>query len=500
MKVSTRIITGFAFLLTLSLATTLYQLYMIQRMQSINQDLSQVNFEAAGIVQNMNQEMFDLEDYSRKYFVLNGDPMYERELGDIRTDFISDLTRLETKARTPREREAIKGLSLSWNEFWLSFGTEKARLNVAADATPEDLPESLQGALDKIRENTESVMAAVRAGIKEQVDSTAANGARARSVSVTTGALSLLIAIIVAIIVVRAIADPLRQLAQGTRRISKGQFWHRLPADGRDEFADLARDFNLMAQRLAELDDMKKDFVSHVSHELKAPLASMRQVFLLLLQEIAGPLSEQQRRLLQLSSKSAERLAAMVGNLLDVSRMEAGTMEYAMQPHDVTALAQTVADEFEVQANERHIQIKLASDVPVWAECDRDRIVQVIGNLFENALKFSPEGSEIMTKIEQPEKQKLMVSVTDSGSGVPIEHKQKIFEKFHQVKRGRKITGQGVGLGLAICKTIVEAHGGKIWVEDNPAGGSVFCFTLSAVLGPVSSPSGDSVSITAFSQ
>jgi two-component system sensor histidine kinase GlrK len=497
MKVSTRIITGFAILLAVSVATTLYQTWMIQRMQSINQDLSQVNFAAAKIVQNMNQEMFDLEDCARKYFVLNGDPVYERELASVRSDFISDLTQLETKSRTPREREAIKGLSLAWNDFWLSFGSEKARLNADADATSGDLPESLQNALDRIRDNTETVMAAVSAGIKEQVDSAAANGAKARSVSEATGALSLLIAIVVAVVAVRAIADPLRQLAQGTRRISKGQFWHRLPTDGRDEFADLARDFNLMAQRLAELDDMKKDFVSHVSHELKAPLASMRQVFLLLLQEIAGPLSEQQRRLLALSSKSAERLAAMVGNLLDVSRMEVGTMEYTMQPHDIGALVQTVSDEFEVQANERQIRLEVRSDAVARAECDRERIVQVIGNLFENALKFAPEGSEIVAKIELPETHKIMVSVADSGSGVADEHKQKIFEKFHQVKKGRKVAGQGVGLGLAICKTIVEAHGGRIWVEDNPGGGSVFRFTLSAVPGPVGSPAGDSVSVTA---
>lgn len=495
MKVSTRIITGFGVLLILSLATALYQLYMIHRVQTINQNLSKINFTESGIVQAMNQDMFDLEDYSRKYFALRGDPVYERQLGEIRDEFNSDLDKLVTNQRTPPEHEAIKNLSLSWNEFWSSFGAEKARLENDPNAGYGDLPESLQMALDKIRVNTDTVMAAVKTGIDEQVKIAAGNGERARQVSIATGALSLIIAIIVAVLVVRAIADPLRQLGQGTRRISKGQFWHRLPADGRDEFGELARDFNLMAQRLAELDDMKKGFVSHVSHELKAPLASMRQVFLLLLQEIAGPLNEQQRRLLRLSSNSAERLSAMVGNLLDVSRMEAGTMEYTMQSQDITALLQTVADEFEVQANERQIQLQVCG-TPAWAECDRDRIVQVIGNLFENALKFAPEGSTIRANTDLPEGRKIVVSVTDSGPGVPAEHKDKIFQKFHQVKKGRKIAGQGVGLGLAICKTIVEAHGGLIWVEDNPAGGSVFRFSLHAVAGPAVSPS-DSISVTA---
>jgi len=496
MKVSTRIVTGFGILLALGVATAAYQISIIDHLQTINRDLSQVNLEAAGIVQDMHQDMFDLEDYSRKYFALGGDSLYEQELSGIRGDFTTDLTRLESKARTPREREALKQLSRSWDDFWRTFGLEKARLTAHPDNESADLPPSLQLALEKINENTVAILAAVRAGIREQTDAAAIDSARARAVSMVAGAISLLVALIVAAIVVRAIADPLRQLAQGTRRISKGQFWHRLPEDGRDEFAELAHDFNVMAQRLGELDGMKKDFVSHVSHDLKAPLASMRQVFHLMLQQIAGPLTEQQHRLLQLSSNSAERLSAMVGNLLDVSRMEAGSMEYTMQPNDIAALVQSVADEFEVQANERGIQLKVNRGPDAWAECDRDRIVQVIGNLFENALKFSPDHSAIVATITVTDAHNVEVAVADSGPGVPGDHKQKIFEKFHQVKQGRKIAGQGVGLGLAICKTIVEAHGGAIWAEDNPAGGSIFRFVLNATTSPASTQAAQSISMT----
>ena len=122
------------------------------------------------------------------------------------------------------------------------------------------------------------------------------------------------------------------------------------------------------------------------------------------------------------------------------------------------------------------------------ADCDRDRIVQVIGNLYENALKFSPSNSQIITRITQNTNGtsgSILISVSDSGGGVPEGHKDKIFLKFHQVKRGKKMAGQGVGLGLAICKTIVQAHQGDIWVEDNANGGSVFCFTLKAASNEV---------------
>ena len=236
-----------------------------------------------------------------------------------------------------------------------------------------------------------------------------------------------------------------------------------------------------MAERLGELDQMKKDFVSHVSHDLKAPLASIRQVMHLLLQEIPGSLNDQQKSLLRLSYNSAERLAAMVGNLLDVSRMEAGNMEYEMAARDLMPLIQGVIDEFEVQAHEKGIRLKLESDQPsVSVECDKERIMQVIGNLLENALKFSPNHGEIVTRVTKGSNGSILTTVTDSGPGVPDDHKRKIFRKFHQVKQGKKMAGQGVGLGLAICKTIVEAHQGEIWVEDNPGGGSIFSFILQA--------------------
>src|SRR6185369_8780162 len=199
----------------------------------------------------------------------------------------------------------------------------------------------------------------------------------------------------------------------------------------------------------------------------------------LLLQEIPGALNEQQKSLIHLSYNSAERLAAMVGNLLDMSRMEAGTMEYRMAATDMVPLMKSVVEEFEVQAQEKDIRFRLECAQPsIVVECDRDRILQVIGNLFENALKFSPTGAEIATHVGPGKGNEILITVSDSGPGVPDGHKDKIFTKFHQVKQGKKMSGQGVGLGLAICKTIVEAHHGQIWVEDNPNGGSIFSFVL----------------------
>jgi signal transduction histidine kinase len=167
-----------------------------------------------------------------------------------------------------------------------------------------------------------------------------------------------------------------------------------------------------------------------------------------------------------------------------VSRMEAGSMEYEITPHNLIPMIKSVSEEFDVQAREKGIRFRLECERErLFVKCDRPRILQVIGNLYENALKFSLPNSEIITRVALDADDKVRISVADSGPGVPEGHKEKIFLKFHQVKYGKKIAGQGVGLGLAICKTIVEAHGGSIWVEDNPSGGSVFSFLLHSAAG-----------------
>jgi two-component system sensor histidine kinase GlrK len=265
--------------------------------------------------------------------------------------------------------------------------------------------------------------------------------------------------------------------------------------------SQLAKDFNMMAQRLDELDELKKDFVSHVSHELKAPLASMQETTYLLLEEIPGPLTDKQRRLLALHLQGGKRLSSMISNLLDLSRMEAGVMDYEIKKQDLIALIRTVTAEHEVRAREKGLRIDLAlSAQPLIVECDGDRIIQVLNNLLENALKFSPQDTAIGVQVRfaldipwhLPERWQrtvmpaangtgyALLAVSDSGPGVPDAHKEKIFQKFHQVRQGRKIAGQGVGLGLAICQTIVETHHGAIWVEDHAGGGSVFFVLLPA--------------------
>ena len=229
----------------------------------------------------------------------------------------------------------------------------------------------------------------------------------------------------------------------------------------------------------------------------------------MLLEEIPGPLAPPQRRFLELSLQSSRRLSSMIGNLLDLSRIEAGVMEYQMRPHDLRELVRTVLAEFEVQFQGKNLRVEAClPEEPVPAECDGDRILEVIGNVLGNAGKFSPAGGTIQLQFrvvaEMPRNvpegwrkkglasgagRYTVLSIANAGPQIPDSEKEKIFEKFHQVRAARgsersspitKGAGRGVGLGLAIARTIIEAHQGAIWVEDNPGGGSVFHILLAA--------------------
>jgi signal transduction histidine kinase len=479
MSVSRRVVVTIAVLMVLAFASLGYQLWIVARMQRNNDELAKINFEVASALLRMEDLAFTIEELTEKYFVLS-DAAQREDIGQALDWAVTDYRELfKAVEATPHPWEApeeIALLSTAWIHYLSQLEPVRKMENPGSAWPPE-----LELAIGNVNMRTTSSKEAVFKGIDTQVERNRTIGKQAQAVSILAGVVFLITGTTLAFLTLRSINTPLQHLIRGTRSISGGKFSHRLPEDGPLEFAELARDFNKMTEKLGELDQMKKDFVAHVSHELKAPLAAIRQTLAVTIEQIPGPINEQQRRLLLLSRNSAERLSAMVANLLDVSRLEAGTMDYEMSQQDLTALAQTVVEEFSLKAEDRRIKLTFTADSPVSVVCDRDRMMQVVGNLVDNALKFAPANSAIQVDLVcQPSNNgtagsAVTLSVSDQGPGVPEAHKRAVFEKFHQVKGGgKRSVGQGVGLGLAICKTIVDAHRGRIWVEDNPGGGSVF--------------------------
>jgi signal transduction histidine kinase len=498
MRVSTKIVLGYAILIALMVGAVAFQLrYAINPMQDMMRELSGMTFVAGKRSQELMRDRDLIEEYATKYFV-SIDSGYLALHQQLTTSFWDNLNDVEGHTISDNERAAAKHIDSTWSAYLPAFELERKKHKSAG---MEDLPPSLRVILDQLKAEISLLYRATMDATAEARSRSLRTQQYVRYVTVATSSVVLLLSFLVSYFIVRSISKPLAQLTEGTRYIASGQFSYRLEASRNDEFAALAKDFNAMALHLNELDEMKKDFVSHVSHELKAPLASIQEAIQLMLEELPGPLTEKQRRLLELNLQSARRLSDMIGKLLDLSRMEAGVMEYELQNKDLSNFIRTVVAEYEPQAVEKGLRLSvLLPEEPLSVHCDGDRMIQVLSNLLANAIKFTPNGGYIEVRAQRefllpeglpkswrstfsdvfPENGFLILSIADSGPGVADEFKERVFEKFQKGKNSKRLAGQGAGLGLAICRTIIQAHRGAIWVEDNPGGGSMFRLLLRA--------------------
>jgi signal transduction histidine kinase len=492
MKVATKVATGSGLLAALLIGVLVYFVLLVRQLVAVNHQLTEVHFRTTTVALELLGQLDQLELDTRKFFVTR-DTRYADLVTDARTAFATGLAELERLAARGADTEGIRRLVALWRAFPLATVPKDnmaARLTATSDA---ELLEAVAAPLDDLHRQTLAVLAASREGIARQVAATGAAGREVERFSLAVAAVAPLLAALIVALSVRSIREPLRRLTEGTRAVASGTFTYQLEATEGDEFASLAEDFNTMVRRLDELDTAKRGFVSHVSHELKTPLVAMQETNRLLLDGLPGPLTDRQRRLLELNLQGSRRLSAMIANLLDLARLEAGVMSYDVRQHDVTALARSATGELEALATERGVGFVLdAPEQPVVAECDADRVVQVLENLLDNAVKFSPPGASVTVVVrsgallptDAPSDSDVapppyaLVRVRDSGPGIPDREKVHVFEKFHQAAKGSRRAGAGVGLGLAISGEIVRAHGGVTWVADNHPSGTITSLVL----------------------
>jgi len=232
-----------------------------------------------------------------------------------------------------------------------------------------------------------------------------------------------------------------------------------------------------MNKELVKLDQMKSDFISTVSHELRTPLSIIKEGISLVLDEVPGKVSKKQEKILDISKSNVDRLARIIDDLLNISKIEAGRADLKKDLIDISKVARVAAKAFENKAKEKGLEMRLDVDDltgKVWA--DADRIMQVLTNLIGNAVKFTSSGH---IKVSCKEKDDQVVcSVSDTGPGISKDDIPKVFGKFQQFGRTAGPGDKGTGLGLSIAKSIIDMHNGAIWVESSPGKGSKFVFKL----------------------
>ncbi len=296
----------------------------------------------------------------------------------------------------------------------------------------------------------------------------------------STFAMTILWIFIVSFLAVYFISErmtfPLKQMSRAAKSFAQGRFDVRVPVKGEDEIAELATAFNNMAMSLEKMEENRNTFLSNVSHDLRTPMTTISGFIDGILTGAIPP--SKHEHYLGIVSGEVKRLSRLVSSLLDITRLQAGEKKLVKTQFDVCEMARQVLISCEDRIEEKKLDVHFECDedsMSVFA--DHDSIHQILYNLVDNAVKFSYDKGSLDITLRKKDK-KVFVSVKNSGQGIPKEELPFVFDQFYKSDKSRGLDKTGLGLGLYICKTIIDRHGEEIWVKSEEGRYCEFIFTL----------------------
>jgi signal transduction histidine kinase len=454
---------------------TILVLYLnFQQVVLISERIVSKNYSITDHSKKMFESLLSMEENEKKYRLLHKDD-YLTFFEDARKAFDLSLRMvlaLETKGRT---------VSPNWHKVYDTYQTyaepEKAsRDDVRPDSPKIWIPEKI------INEWIELISAARLENQIEVEEATRELNRRGRK-SVHNALIGLGISSMVGLLGVVYLAysmiRPLKDLMRGIRSVAKDRYSEPVRIHSKDELGELATAFNEMAERLRQEERLRSDFISMLSHEIRTPLTSIRESVNMVGEEVMGPITDRQRRFLEIAGSEIGRICDLLNHLMQASRLEPGALKLHLDRVDSVALVSSCIESLKPAAEVK--QIEITSEVPPETPDvlgDAQYLQQVFLNLMGNAVKFSDPQSDVRIRVSENNKQnQLIFKIVDNGPGILEEDQAKLFSKFYRAPSVRDHL-DGVGLGLSITKNIVEAHNGTIWVESQVGYGSTFSFTL----------------------
>jgi signal transduction histidine kinase len=321
----------------------------------------------------------------------------------------------------------------------------------------------------------------LQARTAEKVELANIEAGNAQQLTTTAFGVAVALAGLIAIWLTTTISQPVRDLERGMEAVADGDFSYHLDIEPmrHDEFGRLAESYQTMVQQLKQLDQLKAEFVSVASHELKTPINVIIGYLQLLQENVYGDLTPKQREICLTLASQAQALSRLVRQLLDVSRFEAGGGKLELRPMPFGPFLAELETTFRVLAIQRSVRFNVdrGSRLPDQVVWDEDRMSEVLGNLLSNAFKFTERGGTVELSVSSAN-DKVHMHVRDTGAGIPPQNVPYIFDKFFQADNQASASAKGTGLGLAIAKTIVTAHGGTIGVESTLGAGTRFSITM----------------------
>lgn len=290
------------------------------------------------------------------------------------------------------------------------------------------------------------------------------------------GVIALLLSFLLGWLIARWITRPLEKISASAAEIARGHYV-MVPMEGPAEVRQLARTMNDMVVKVQDSLESQHDFVANVSHEFKTPLTSI-QGFAQALVDDAIVNKKERKKAAQIILDETDRLNHLVNDLLALARWDAGTVAVHKSKTDLHRMIGNILERFQFQITGKNLTVHTSLEGPAFLKVDGEKMSQVFINLIDNAIKFSPDGTEIGIRTQR-EDDSVAITIQDSGPGILPEDQKRIFERFFQVDKARRGgAGRGVGLGLAIARQITRAHGGDIQITSQPGSGSAFVVKL----------------------
>ena len=404
----------------------------------------------------------------------------------------------ESRARMAQAIANVRPLADSLDNFSLKTAAVNVRLALDSmtvlsdkeyalssvknwDAVDAVSTHSMRPRFAVIEQSISSAEQMLRARSRVSVNNATDDTATAERAAISAMIIALLLAGLISVWLIRGITRPVFDLERGMQAVASGDFTRKLrvQSNREDEFGRLSASYEAMANRLAQLDRLKAEFVSVASHELKTPINVILGYVELLEDGIYGKLQDQQREVCETIASQARNLTRLVRRLLDVSRFEAGGGALECRQMNLARFLDTLQSSFRVLAMQRSVQFQVnrSESLPAEVRWDEDRMSEVVGNLLSNAFKFTPRGGHVELSADLDEHD-IIIQVSDTGAGIPADQLPRIFQKFYQADNQTKASAKGTGLGLAIAKEIVEAHGGSISAKSVAGHGATFRITL----------------------
>lgn len=468
---------GYGIIIVVMIIVNAYVLYELNNVSEAAHTTLTSNVQAIDLAKRLQSILYEQERNGQKY-VITRDHAYFGLFADDTAHFVQNLDSLGSMPLGREELLLVAHIRQQHRRVVATILNERALPSAEARGLFTMNERSWMDSVDAIHGSLTSFIRLNQLSIADAIRGVEATTQRSSQVAFLITVGTVILAVAAAFIITRTITRPIRTLIRGTQRIAHGDFT-RIPISSRDEVGQLTAAVNDMSTQLNKVNELKEEMMQHIAHELRTPLATMLTAHYLLTEDTTEPLSPRQQRLLTTIRNGINKLTAFSHDFLDLSRIEAGMMDYHMECTPVVQFLRPLVDDAALTASSKRITVDLnAVDTPDIM-IDKERFGHVISNLLSNAIKYTAPGGRITVHVA-PSAKGVRIAVQDSGIGIPPEDLPRVFDKFYRVKSAAGSKVRGSGVGLALVKAVTKGHGGSVSAASTVGVGSTFAVELPA--------------------